>query len=111
LRGSEEIRHIQQQAAHQASEHHETVAKKLHENCTLAELQAMQADLLNRNLQGSAKYWQDIAAAMLRTEVELMTCATHLAQTPSGEGLKPALEAWQTTLATAVTAPLKALAH
>jgi hypothetical protein len=111
FRGSEEIRYIQQQAAQQATERHETLAQKLRGNCTPAELLAMQADLLNFDLQGSAKYWQAIAAAMLKTEVELMACVTHVADTRPGEALKPALEAWKAALATAVDGPLKASVH
>lgn len=111
FRGSEEIRYIQQQTAQQATERHETVAQKLRENCTPAELLAMQADLLNFDLQGSAKYWQAIAAAMLKTEVELMACATYLADARPGESLKPALEAWKATLTNAVNGPLKASVH
>lgn len=111
FRGSEEIRYIQQQAAQQATERHETVARKLRDNCTPAELMAMQADLLNFDLQGASKYWQAIAAAMLKTEVELMACATHIADSHPGEALKPALEAWKATLTNAVNGPLKAAAH
>ncbi|WP_411881883.1 phasin family protein [Polaromonas sp. YR568] len=111
FRGSEEIRYIQQQAAQQATERHETVAQKLRENCTPAELLAMQADLLNFDFQGSAKYWQAIATAMLKTEMELMACATHIADSHPGEALKPALEAWKATLANAVNGPLKASVH
>ncbi len=112
FRGSDEIRHIQQQAAQQATERHETVAQKLRDNCTPSELMAMQANLLNFDVQGSVKYWQAIAEAMLRTEVELMACATHIADSPSGEGLKPALEAWKTALANIVnSAGAQAKAH
>ncbi|CAN7282999.1 phasin family protein [Polaromonas sp. LjRoot131] len=111
FRGSEEIRYIQQQAAQQATERHETVAQKLRDNCTPTELMAMQADLLNFDLQGSAKYWQAIAAAMLKTEMELMACVTHVADSRPGEALKPALEAWKATLANAVNGTLKAAAH
>ena len=111
FRGSEEIRYIQQQAAQQATERHEAVAQKLRNDCTPAEMLALQADLLNFDLQGSAKYWQAIAAAMLKTEVELMACATHIADTRSGEALKPALEAWKATLASAVNGQGSATAH
>jgi len=111
FRGSEEIRYIQQQAAQQATERHATLARKLSENCTPAELLSLQADLLNFDLQGSAKYWQAIAAAMLKTEVELMACVTHIADTSPGETFKPALEAWKTTLINAVNGQGIATAH
>lgn len=111
FRGSEEIRYIQQQAAQQATERHETVAQKLRENCTPADLLAMQADLLNFDFQGSAKYWQAIASAMLKTEMELMACATHIAGSRPGEALKPALEAWKATLTNAVNGAGTSIAH
>lgn len=111
FRGSEEIRYIQQQAAQQATERHEKIAQKLRENCTPAELLSLQADLLNFDVQGSAKYWQAIASAMLKTEVELMASAAHLVDTRSGESLKPALDAWKTTLVNVVNGQAGATAH
>lgn len=111
FRGSEEIRYIQQQAAQQATERHETVARKLRENCTPGELLAMQADLLNFDFQGSAKYWQAIASAMLKTEMELMACATHIADSRPGEALTPAIEAWKATLDNAVNGAGTGIAH
>lgn len=111
FRSSEEIRYIQQQAAQQASERYETLTQKLRGNCTPAELLTLQVDLLNFDIHGSAKYWQAITAAILKTEAELMACVTHIADSRSGEALKPALDAWKSTLTNAVNGQGSATAH
>lgn len=98
FRGCEAMRRIQQHAAHQASTRHEAAAQKLQEPCGAADLLAVQSELLRFDIQGAGQYWQQLASAALRMQVEMMASASHLADGPSGEAFKPALEAWQAAI-------------
>jgi hypothetical protein len=93
LRGSEAMRKIQQQ----------TAAQKLHEPCEPADLLAIQSDLLRLNLQGATQYWQQLTANALKTQVEMMGCASRLLDAESGNGIKPVLETWQAAMASPAT--------
>lgn len=100
FRGCEAMRKIQQQAAHHASVRHEAVAQKLQGPCEPADLLALQASLLQFDLQGATQYWQDLAAAMLKTQVDMMGCASHLFDAVGSEdAFKPARDAWQAAMA------------
>ncbi|MFI5444721.1 phasin family protein [Polaromonas sp. UC242_47] len=98
FRGSEAMRKIQQQAAHDAALHHEAIAQKLRSQSEPSDLLAIQADLMRFNLQGATQYWQQLAAAMIQTQVDMAACASQVLQTAPENGLKPALEAWQSVL-------------
>jgi hypothetical protein len=78
FRGSEAMRAIQQQAAHEASSRHQAAAQKLHGSCAPADLLAIQSDLLRFDLQGATQYWQQLTTAALQSQVEMMASATHL---------------------------------
>lgn len=99
FRGSEAVRKIQQEAAHEALLRHEAVAQKLRAGCEPGDLLALQSDLLRFDLQGATQYWQQLAAAAFQTQVEMMGCASRVLGTESGSGFKPALEAWQSVFA------------
>jgi len=99
FRGSEAMRKAQQQAAHHASARHEAAAKKLHGPCEPADLLAIQSDLLSFDLQEATQYWQQMAAAALKVQLEMMGCASHMFSAGPGNSFKPAFEAWQTALA------------
>ncbi len=98
FRGSEAMRKIQQQAAHQASAQYDAAAQKLRGTCQPADLLAIQSDLLRFDQQEATQYWQQLTAAALQTQVEMMGCASHLFDAGSQNGLKPALETWQKAL-------------
>jgi|GEM_PF-2169462 len=91
LRGSEAMRAIQHQTAHEASLRHQAAAQKLHGNCE-------PADLLRYDLQGATEYWQQITAAALQSQVEMMASATHLLDSEKGGALKSAMESFQAAL-------------
>ncbi len=93
LRGSEAVRKIQQQAAQQASVRHEAAAQQLRGPCEPADLLAIQSELLRFNLQAAVLYWQQLGAAALKTQVEMMRCASRRLATGSEGEPKPALEA------------------
>ena len=99
LRGSEAMRAIQHQAAHEASLRHQAAAQKLHGNCAPADLLAIQSDLLSFDLQGATQYWQQITAAALQSQVEMMASATHLLDSEQGGALKSAMESFQAAIA------------
>lgn len=98
LRGSEAMRAIQHQVAHEAAMRHQAAARKLHESHEPAELLAIQSDLLRYDLQGATEYWQQITAAALQSQVELMASATHLLDSEKGGPLKSAMESFQAAL-------------
>lgn len=107
FRGSEAMRTIQQQTAHQACAHHEAAVEKLRGAREPADLLAIQSDLLRFNLQGAAEYWQALMANALKTQSEMMGCANRIFDTKTENGFKPALEAWQA----AVTGSLNGVAN
>ena len=102
FRGAEAIRKVQQQAAHQASVHHESAAHKLRDPREPAELLAIESDLLRFDMQEAAHYWQQIATTAWKTQLEMMGCASHLLGAGAGDSFKPAIEAWQSSLAGAL---------
>lgn len=78
LRGFEAMRTIQQQAAQQSAARHEAAARKLRDTSAPADLMAIPFELLQGDLQSANRYWQDLAAAALETQTEIMGCACHL---------------------------------
>lgn len=98
LRGSEAVREIQQLAAHRASARHQEAARGLRAAREPAQVLALQADLLRSDLQEVTRYWQQLAAATLNTQVELMSCATRALPGQGEAALAPMIESWQTAL-------------
>lgn len=112
FRGAEAIRKVQQQAAHQAAVHHESAAQRLRDPHGPAELLAIESDLLRFDMQEAAHYWQQIATAMMKTQLEMMGCASHLLAAGAGDSFKPAIEAWQNSLASSLNGAVgRATAH
>ena len=91
-RGFEAMRGIQQQAAQEASARHETAAGKLRVACGPADLMAIPLGLLQEDLQSATRYWQELAAAALETQTELMCCAGHLINTDAALETASAVE-------------------
>lgn len=77
-RGSEAMRGIQRDAARETSAYHAGVARKLLEPCQPADLMAIQSELLRFGLQGAGKYWQQLGAQMMQTQVDMMSSVGHL---------------------------------
>lgn len=98
FRGSEAMRKIQQQAAHDASMQQETVAQKLRNQSGPSDLLAIQADLMRFSLEGVTQYWQQLAAALVKMHGEMADCTSQVLQTAPERSLKPAIEAWQSVL-------------
>jgi hypothetical protein len=97
FRTSETIRKIQQQAAHHASLRHEAATKKLHASCTPADLLGIQSELLRFDMAEASQYWQQLVATAQQAQAEIMTCTSHMPNSPLGNSLQSTLNAFQTT--------------
>jgi hypothetical protein len=80
-RGFEAVRRIQEQAAHAAAERHAAVAQKLRKPESSVDLAFVQGELVREDMTAAAKYWQDLASAMIEMNTELLTCASKLVDT------------------------------
>jgi hypothetical protein len=91
-RGSEAMRKIQQDAAHQASVHHAEAAQKMRASaCQPGDLLAIQSELLRSDMQGAGQYWQKLTSAALQTQIEMMSSVSHVFDDESDAGMKSAL--------------------
>lgn len=97
-RGSEALRKIQHDAAHEASVFHEETAQRLFVSCQPAELMAIQAELLRFTMQSAGKYWQQIAANAMQTQVEMIKSVTHVLQREKDTGTKSPMEVLQSVM-------------
>jgi Phasin protein len=99
FRGSEAMRKIQQDAAHQASVHHAEAAQKLRA-CTgqPVDLLAIQSELMRIDMQGAGQYWQQLASAALQTQIEMMTSVSRMFDDEAGGGVKSALVVFQAAI-------------
>ena len=95
LRASEAVRKVQQQAAHRASAQHLEAAERLRAPCEFNELLAIQGELLRFNLQEATQYWQQIAGAALKAQLDLAGTAGEAL----GAGSEPTLDALQKAFA------------
>ena len=109
LRASEAVRKVQQQAAHRASAQHQEVAERLRSPCDFNELLVIQAELLRFNMQEAAQYWQQIASAALKAQVDLAGTAGEALNA----GSEPTLDSLQKAFAASLDggAPGTAMAH
>ena len=94
-RGSEALRKIQQDAAHEASVFHEETAQRLFVSCQPAELVAIQSELLRFTMQSAGKYWQQIAASAMQTQVEMIKSVTHVLEREKDTGTKSPMQVLQ----------------
>lgn len=78
FRGFEAIRKIQERAAHQALQTHSAAADKLKGPCAPEDLMSIQSNLLRADLEGAARYWQEIAATAMEMQAQMMDCGSHL---------------------------------
>lgn len=107
FRGSEAIRAIQRQAAHEASLRHQAAAQKLHDGCAPADLLAIQSELLRFDLQGATQYWQQITTVVLQSQIEMMASAGHLLTHGQNGGWTSTLENFQAAFAGKPEAPAR----
>lgn len=93
-RAREAVRAVQQQAAHEASARHAETARKLCAPCEPADMLSIQAELIRGNIQGAGQYWQQLAAAAMQTQVEMMASMSRLLDGEAGAGVKSVLQAF-----------------
>ena len=79
FQGFEAMRKIQEQAAHQVCMLHETAAEKLKKAGEPEELLKIQSELLRFDVEATSGCWQQLAAAALEMQAEMLGCAAHLA--------------------------------
>ncbi len=99
LKGSETVRKIQQQAAHRASSQHESAAARLRAVHEPSEVMTIQSDLLRFDLEGAMQYWQQLTAALVQAQVDLISSSGHALMTSLPEGAKSAAQNWQSMFA------------
>jgi phasin family protein len=87
FQGFETLRHIQEQAAHDALTHYSNAAKRLREARDPAQLLEIQADLMRFDVDGATRYWQQIGAVAVDMQNELIGRFDHLVE---DGGLPPA---------------------
>lgn len=80
-RGFETLRRIQEQAARAAAERHAAAAQKLRKPESGLDLAFVQGELLREDVTAAAKYWQDLASAVIEMNSELMSSASKLVDT------------------------------
>lgn len=97
-RGSEALRKVQQEIAHEASLRHAQAAKKLSSPCQPADMMALQTELIRSNMQSATQYWQQLLEVALQTQREIMESMTGLADGKSDAGMKSVLEAFQSVV-------------
>ncbi|HWI81114.1 phasin family protein [Ramlibacter sp.] len=97
-RGFETMRAVQQRAVHESSQRHQAAARQLGRTANASELMIIPFTLLQQDLQGASRCWQDLAAAALETQTEMIECA-----------LAHAVEADQAIEAVAAVAHLQAV--
>jgi hypothetical protein len=99
FRGSEAMRKIQLNAAHEASVHHAEAAQKMRAAaCQPADLLAIQSELLRSDMQGAGQYWQQLASAALQTQIDMMTSVGRIFDDEAGAGVKSALGVFQAAI-------------
>ncbi|MCX7255189.1 MAG: phasin family protein [Polaromonas sp.] len=107
-RGSEALRKVQQDIAHEASLRHAQVAKKLASPCQPAVMMELQTELMRSNIESVTQYWQQLLEVALHTQREMMEGMTGLVDGKSDSGMKSVLEAFQSIvppMATSFFAP------
>ncbi len=107
-RGSEALRKVQQEIAHEASLRHEQVAKKLSGPCQPTQMMELQSELVRSNMQSVTQYWQQLMEVAVQTQREMMEGVTGLMDSKSEGGMKSVLEAFQSIvppMATSFFAP------
>lgn len=97
-RANEGLRKIQQEAAHEASVFHEETAQKLFGPCEFSELIQTQATIMRFTWQGAGKYWQQVAAHAIQSQMEMMTVVTDVLENEKNAGMKSPLEVFQSAI-------------
>lgn len=93
FRGFETIRGIQERAAHEALAEYQKAAGKLARPGSMFDLLAVQAELLRFDAQRAALYWQQLGAAALEMQRQIMGAIAAAETTALQEAAASAQEA------------------
>ena len=105
FRGFEAMRKVQEQAAHAAAQRHAKVTERLQRRCGPEEILALQTELLQFDVEGATRYWQQLGAAAMEMQTRVLACLNHLVES---EALLQAASAIDTATGRDVAAPKKA---
>ena len=72
FRGFEEMRKVQESAAHAAAERHAVIAGKLRTAADPASVLALQAELMRFGVERFAQYWQALAAVGMEMQTRML---------------------------------------
>jgi len=96
LRGSQELRQIQQEVSERATEHYEEALDRLRGECDYNDLMTLQAELLRFNMQEATQYWQQLATAGMKMQADMVSSARDVALEGGGA---PTLDSLQRVFA------------
>lgn len=98
FRGTEAMRKIQQQAAHEASLRHHAALQKLQTDSDPGDLLAVQTELLRLDVEQASRYWQQLARTAMQTQMEILGCAGQLFAGRSDETVRSVTQAFQRSM-------------
>lgn len=78
FRGLETMRKVQQQAGERAMTRHSAVLEKMKAATEPAQLMALQSQLLAVDAENTSRYWQELGAAAMEMQTEMLGCCSHL---------------------------------
>ena len=77
-RGLEAMRKVQEQAGQRAMARHSAVLEKMKQASEPAQLMTLQSQLLAVDAENASRYWQDLGAAAMEMQTEMLGCCSHL---------------------------------
>jgi hypothetical protein len=81
LRGIEAMRKIQEQTAREVTREHAAVAEQLRGNIPPGQVLQVQGELLRKDLVQASAFWQQMAAAAMEMNSEILGCTVQLVDT------------------------------
>lgn len=106
-RCSQAVRQVQQEAAGRALAHQQALTQRLLEPMNATDLMQLQQDLLRFNFQEGVQYWQQLAAAAVKTQQDLVSGAAEVMDT----GAEPSLDALQRVFEASLDQTTASAAH
>ncbi len=104
-RAAETLQQIHQQLTQRVALRHQQMTERLREANSPADLMTIQATLVTSSIQEAAQYWQDLAAAGLKMQADMMEQMNNQRQnSSSGFSAVPVLQAWQNVFASSTEA-------
>lgn len=81
MRGFDAMRRIHEETAQAASDRHVAIAEKLKGHAQPADVLAAQTELLRSDLEHATRYWQQMTAAAMEMNSEVLGCTAQLVDT------------------------------